>query len=329
MEILLESILKIPSLRTKTVVFFPYCPTIGSWMSLFRTGISSCNMPRRPIGVQDHPSRDARHGGPNTPAPGWRVAICAAVALGALSALVYLVSTPTPLPRTALLSYPHSHRRADVGNKLVDGVSTSWAREPARASVLVQLPGRTQQLSAAYVGPQGIKQKVRRTELHILTAHERGEFREMREEAHMKRFAAQVGRWSALRSLHTLVAAASAGRQQSSAGRQQLAHWPYEHSSAIMGKGERLDTLGRAIDDSAPEERQLIKHYILDEFQHKPGTPMLDDGRAEYSEANPPCYTAEDCHRFAAQQPGSHLQKKSDLPVYDNDMLDLVSFGKC
>jgi hypothetical protein len=322
------------------------------------------------------------------------------LASGVLLFIVYLVSTPTPLPpRTALLSYPeqpaalahqgrirehnsfstqrarefdeipqqdngevdvdvsnapmqeqvsnmditvavqrpHSHRLAAVAaggsltghHALVDGVSASWAREPARASVLAQLPGRTQQFSAAFVGAQGIKKREgRMTELHILTAHERGEFREMREGAHMKRVAAQVGRLSALRARRSRAAASSAGHLQSAAG-QQLAHWPYEHSSAVMGKGESLDTLGRAIDDSAPEERQLIKHYILDEFQHKPGTPMLDDRRADFSEANPPCYTAEDCHRFVVQQPGSHLQKESDLPVYDNDMLELVSFVKC
>ena len=55
---------------------------------------------------------------------------------------------------------------------------------------------------------------------------------------------------------------------------------------------------------------------------------MLDDRRADYSEANPPCYTPEDCHRFAANQPGSHLQKESDLPVYDGDTLELVGVGR-
>jgi len=167
----------------------------------------------------------------------------------------------------------------------------------------------------------------RETQLHILTARERGEFRAMQEAAHMKDIAAQV---SALRTPAPR-SRASGGRgrvARASGGRQQLAHWPYRHSSAVMGKDERLDTLGAAIHSSPPEQRQLIQHYILDEFRHKPGTPMLDDRRADYSEANPPCYTPEDCHRFAANQPDSHLQKQSDLPVYDNDMLELVSVGR-
>jgi hypothetical protein len=293
------------------------------------------------------------------------------IASAVLLFIVYLASTPTPLPpRTALLSYPEqpaAHGRI----RKHDSFSTQRAREfdeipqqdngevdvdvsdaPMQEQVsnmditagvehgnhvAMQRPHSHRRGAVAVGG--GLtghhdalsffkKREGRMTELHILTAHERGEFKEIREEAHMKRVAAQVSRLSALRARLSRAAASSAGHHQSAAG-QQLAHWPYEHSSAVMGKGESLDTLGRAIDDSAPEERQLIKHYILDEFQHKPGTPMLDDRRADFSEANPPCYSAEDCHRFVVQQPGSHLQKESDLPVYDNDMLELVSFGKC
>jgi len=141
----------------------------------------------------------------------------------------------------------------------------------------------------------------------------------MQEEDHMKQIAAQVSQ------LHAHLAPLHNGRPSMRRRRQQLAHWPYAHSSAVLAKGEHLDPLGMAIHESEPAERKLIKHYILSEFEHRPGTPMLDDRRADYSEENPPCYTAEDCHRFASYQPGSNLKKESDLPVYDNDTLELIS----
>jgi hypothetical protein len=64
---------------------------------------------------------------------------------------------------TVAVQRPHSHRREAVAaggltghHTVVDGVSASWAREPARASALAQLPARVQQLSAAYLEAQGI-----------------------------------------------------------------------------------------------------------------------------------------------------------------------------
>ena len=144
------------------------------------------------------------------------------LASAVLLVIIYIVATPTPVPRSALLSYPeqpvehgrirqhdsfstqrarefdeiprqdngevdvdvsdapmqeqvsnmditvavqrpHSHRRAAVAaggltghHTVVDGVSASWAREPAGASALAQLPARTQQLSAAYLEAHGI-----------------------------------------------------------------------------------------------------------------------------------------------------------------------------
>ena len=140
----------------------------------------------------------------------------------------------------------------------------------------------------------------------------------MENHEHMAKMAAQVSQLQ-LEQGHTSTSARGART------RQELAHWPYKHSSAVLGEHEHLDPLGQVIHKSAPEERALIKHYILSEFQHKPGRPMLDDRSADYSEENPPCYTAEDCHRFATNQPGSGMKKLSDLPVYDNDMLELIS----
>jgi hypothetical protein len=169
----------------------------------------------------------------------------------------------------------------------------------------------------------------RETQLHVLTEHERMEFRDMQEKERMRKLTAQVAMLKGIPSIKNTHRAApskqrvsaSLGAGSQKTGSQQLAHWPYRHSSAVLEPGEHLDTLGRAIHNSEPEERRLIQHYILQEFQPKPGSSLA----GSYSQANPPCYTPEDCSRFVSYQPGAHTKKQSGLPVYDNDMLELIA----
>ena len=115
---------------------------------------------------------------------------------------------------------------------------------------------------------------------------------------------------------------------------QQLAHWPYKHSSAILHPTEAIDTLGQAIDDSPHAQRRLISHYILQEFHNQsPAHGLPNSGSSSssstesptFSADNPPCYTPEDCSRYVAMQPGSHSRKRPDLPVYDNTAQPLGS----
>jgi hypothetical protein len=115
-------------------------------------------------------------------------------ALGLLVASMCFVSLSNPntsLPRSILLSYPEqpaapgrirkhdsfSSQRArgfdeipqqdngevdvDVSDAPMQEQVSNMAREPARASVLAQLPGRTQQLSAALLEAKGINTKLR------------------------------------------------------------------------------------------------------------------------------------------------------------------------
>ena len=113
------------------------------------------------------------------------------------------------------------------------------------------------------------------------------------------------------------------GSRSARIAHQQLAHWPYQHSSAILHPTEAIDMLGQAIDDSPHAERRLISQSILEEFHNQSPARRLPDNSSStesqtFSADNPPCYTPEDCSRYVAMQPGSHSRKRSDLPVYDN-----------
>lgn len=73
---------------------------------------------------------------------------------------------------------------------------------------------------------------------------------------------------------------------------QMLGAWPYQHPE--QRGAAKLDPLGQAIHDSDPEERGHIKHAILNALNEPNAvqTNNVDDqGREQYSEQNPPCYT--------------------------------------